>query len=116
MIHLWEAEHDYYCNEGNYSMNGAGHNFNTLDEFLDEWGDSDMDMNLVFRWDWNEDNGFNGDVNYRNGVLLVFVMGQRKGHYQWCEVSVCRADEQKAINFLRPRMEHLIKLWEPLSL
>lgn len=58
---------------------------------------------------------FNGDVNYRNGLLKIFWMGQRKGLYQYSLVEVCRADEADVIGFLRPRWEYLKALWEPVS-
>jgi hypothetical protein len=119
--HLWEADHPYYCNEGNYYANES-----VCDEhknwasFADCYIGSDMDMNLVFRWDWREGEGwgaaeFNNDVNYRNGHLLIFWMGQRKGLYRYSKIEVCRADENAVIEFLRPRWEHLKTLWEPLS-
>lgn len=119
-MRLWEAKHDYYCNEGNYFSNDCGSTFKSFSEFMDGFGDSDMDYNLVFRWDWQEgeDNGaseYNGDDYYRNGKLLVFIMGQRKGRFSWCEVDVCRADEPAVIEFLRPRFEKILQLWTPLS-
>jgi hypothetical protein len=117
--HLWEADHSYYCNEGNYYSGECGTEWKSWAEFLAEFGASDMDYNLVFRWDWKEgeDEGattFNGDVNYRNGRLLIFFMGQRKGLFFWHDIQVCRADEPAVIEFLRPRLAHLISLWEPL--
>lgn len=115
--HLWEVDHSYYCNRGNYY---APDRYRSWAEFIAEYADADFDLNLVFRWDWLEgpDWGlpeFNGDANYRNGLLLVFWMGQRKGLYHWSEVEVCRADEPAVVEFLRPRMQHLLGLWEPLS-
>lgn len=116
---LWEIDHSYYCNEGNYYQNGCGQVYSSIDEFLSEYETADLDMNLVFRWDWREgheeESNYNGDDYYRNGTLLIFIMGQRKGKYWWCEVSVCRADEPKVINFLEPRFNHLRKLWEPFK-
>lgn len=123
--HLWEVEHSYYCNEGNYYAPGNDQptaSYKTFGEFLASEGDSDFDMNLLFRFDWRESESwghgmpFNGDVNYRNGVLLLFWIGQRKGLYRWTEIEVCRADEPAVIEFLRPRLAHLMKLWEPLKL
>ena len=119
--HLWEAEHAYYCNLGNYFNNDCGSEFKSFQDFLAEFGDSDMDYNLLFRWDWKEDdpetgeNSFKGDVNYRNGRLELFWMGQRKGLYQYSVVEVCRADEPAVIAFLKPRMAHLLSLWSPLK-
>jgi len=124
MLHLWEAKHPYYCSESNYYAPGNEQPmsaYKSWADFIDGQGDSDFDYNLVFRWDWNERNPeadeltFNGDVNYRNGKLLVFFMGQRKGLYRWCEVDVCRADEPAVIAYLQPRFEHLKSLWAPLA-
>ena len=124
MAKLWEADHPYYCNEGNYYARGNDQpvaRYRTWAEFMAEEGDSDPDYNLLFRWDWREreDWGhgteFNGDENYRNGVLLLFWMGQRKGLYRWSEVEVCRADEPAIREFLAARFEHLKSLWEPLA-
>lgn len=125
--HLWEVEHDYYCNEGNYFTNKSNvhDHHKTWADFDREYRDSDFDMNLVFRWDWHEggedgDGGwggskFTGDVNYRNGYLQIFWMGQRKGLYRYSTIEVCRADEPAVIAFLQPRWEHLRKMWEPIA-
>jgi len=119
--HLWEVNHSYYCNESNYYQNGTGSSFATWQEFISEFGDSDKDLNLIFRWDWKlptDDDGnliINEDPCYRDGTLQLFLMGQRTGLY-WCtEVSVCKADEPSVIEFLQPRFEHLVSLWEPLE-
>ncbi len=120
---LWEAKHAYYCNEGNYFASGGDRvsaKYQTWADFVAEEGDSDMDYNLLFRWDWSERNDsdeptFNGDVYYRNGRLLLFWMGQRKGLYRWSEVSVCRADEPAVRAWLQPRFDYLMALWSPLA-
>lgn len=119
--HLWEIKHPYYCSEGNYFSNDMHHEYKSWVDFLDEFGDTDMDMNLVFRWDWTEKDyetgepNFNGDENYRNGKLLLFYMGQRKAKCWSCEVDVCRADEAAILEFLKPRWEHMRALWAPFS-
>lgn len=123
MKHLWEVDHPYYCNEGNYFAPGNEQpttHYRSWAEFVEAEADSDFDMNLLFRFDWYEGEDqelapFNGDVNYRNGQLRLFWMGQRKGLYRWSTVEVCRADEPAVIDFLRPRMAHLLSLWEPLE-
>lgn len=118
MKHLWEADHSYYCNLGNYFDNDCGRNFKRFADFLDAFGDADFDMNLLFRWDWKEEDAdgkttFNGDINYRNGELQIFWMGQRKWLYQFSVIEVCRADEPAVIKFLKPRFDHLLEMWEP---
>lgn len=120
---LWEADHSYYCSESNYYAPGNDQPFQhhkSWAEFIDAEGDADLDMNLVFRWDWREGEDwgageFTGDVNYRNGRLLIYFMGQRKGLYRWAEVEVCRADEPAVRAYLEPRLKHLMALWAPLT-
>jgi hypothetical protein len=77
MLHLWEVNHPYYCNEGNYFANDCGDTYGMWSDFHSEYNNSDFDMNLVFRFDWQEGEDwgageFTGDVNYRNGKLLIF--------------------------------------------
>lgn len=120
---LWEASHRYYCNEGNYFARGDQQptcRYRSWGEFLSEEGDSDPDYNLLFRWDWREGEDYdlapyNGDDNYRNGLLMLFWMGQRKGLYRWTEVEVCRADEPSVREFLQDRFDFLVSLWAPLT-
>ncbi|WGM47702.1 hypothetical protein KOAAANKH_02584 [Brevundimonas sp. NIBR10] len=118
-MRLWEADHAYYCNEGNYCLQGCGAEYKRWSDYHAAEGDADMDYNLLFRWDWVEgtDEGaeeFNGDVNYRNGILKLFYMGQRKGIYRFATVQVCRADEPEIRAWLLPRMQYLMDLWSPL--
>jgi hypothetical protein len=120
MPNLWEIDHPYYCNERNFYSNEPGDSYKTWASFIAEYRESDIDLNLVFRFDWKEgeDNGageFAGDCYYRNGILKIFWLRQRKGIFACSEISVCRADEAAVIAFLRPRWEHMQKLWEPLS-
>lgn len=121
MPHLWGADHSYYCNLGNFYSNEPGEHFKSWADFLAANGDCDFDMNLVFRFDWKEDDPetgestYKGDPNYRNGKLEVFWMGQRKGLYRFSVVEVCRNDEPAVIEFLTPRWKHLKELWLPLS-
>jgi hypothetical protein len=120
---LWEIDHPYYCSRSNFYAKGNDQPFvryRSWSEFLREEGDFvDYDYNLLFRWDWLEGEGwelpeFNGDENYRNGLLMLFWMGQRKGLYRWSEVEICRADEPEVRRFLEPRLAHLLALWSPL--
>ncbi len=120
---LWEVKHPYYCNEGNYYARGTITRHDRWQDFIDDMGDADMDLNLLFRWDWespHEDDdpqkpiNWQGDENYRDCTLKLFFMGQRKGAYFCCIVHVCRADEPNVYEYLRVRGEHLLKLWSPV--
>ncbi len=114
-MHLWEAKHRYYCNDGNYYANGTHAMHETWAEFLSEEGDADPDYNMVFRWDWKEgeDDGlgdYNGDDYYRHARFHLYFMGQRKGAFRSAEVKVCRADELSIIEYLRPRWEYMASI------
>lgn len=125
-IHLWDIDHPYYCNEGNYFARDADchSHYKSWPEFVAEQGDADLDMNLVFRFDWepprnyedpDEPIAWQGDEYYRDSVLKLFYMGQRKGLFRWVTIEVCRADEQAVREWLQVRWDHMKKLWEPLS-
>ena len=117
-MHIWEIDHPYYCNEGNYyARESVCSEYKRWQDFLEEYKDADLDLNLIFRFDWvEEEDSYTGDDNYRNGKLKIFWMGQRKGLYRYSIVEVCRADELSVIQFLKPRWEHLRLLWEPISI
>ena len=114
-MHLWESKHPYHMSEGYYHTE-----WKSLDDFMGEFADSDMDYNYIVRWDWLEgrDCGageYNGDDNYRNGRLLIQFVGQRKALLFSHEISVCRADEPRVIEFLRPRFQYAMELWTPMA-
>jgi len=120
--HMWEAEHAYYCSESNYYV-GANHaptkHYRSWSDFVGAEGDADMDCNLLFRWDWVAENRGDysptGDPNYRDGILLLYWMGQRKGLYRWTTIEVCQADEDNVRDYLAPHMDHLMALWAPMA-
>lgn len=125
--HLWEVRHPYYCNEGNWfagSFRDCSCHYERWQDFIAEQGDNDLDLNLLFRFDWEppwEDGDcekpiqWQGDENYRDSTLKLFYMGQRKGLYRWVTIDVCRADEPAVREWLRVRWEHMRTLWAPVS-
>jgi len=122
MARLWESDHEYYCNEGNYyaTPDKTVFHFRSWSDFIGEMGNADMDYNLLFRWDWSEkteegDPTYSGDDYYRNGKLSMFWMGQRKGRFTCTIVDVCRADEPMVVEYLAPRFRYLLDLWAPLA-
>lgn len=119
-MNLWEANHSYYCSESNYYSSEPYAKHGTWHSFSSTFAESDLDMNMVFRFDWyeGEDWGaapFNGDPYYRNGRLLIFFVFQRKGIFACHEISVCRADEPAVVEFLRKRWVYMKELWQPIS-
>lgn len=117
---LYEAKHQYRCEEANYYAGDKSvSRCQSWQDFIDEYADADLDYNLVFRWDWRPngedwDRPLSEDPYYRDGVLYLYFMGQRKGCYFSVLVDVCKADEPAVRAWLLPRLEYLRKLWAPL--
>lgn len=120
--HLWEVKHPYYCNEDHYFGTGSCSysdmhpSHHSWDEFVSGMGKANMDLNLLFRWDWEEpeDRPADRDDNYRDGELQLTYFYQRKGFHIRHTVQVCRSDEPAVIDFLRQHAQHLVRLWEPI--
>jgi hypothetical protein len=110
------VNHPYYCHGNNYYSNDAAQEWDTWKSFHEEYADSDMNMNLAFRWDvikiMEEDCEEIG--NTTGYCMKIFMMGQRKGifipHFI-CNVS--EEDVSEIISFLQPRLDLLKKMWLP---
>lgn len=90
-------------------------------DFIEKFGGSDADMNLVFRWDWgglgdpafgNEDNPLTGS---RETVFHVWWIIQRKGFMVSGEFPVTSDDEPMLREWLTTRWRKLVELWGPVS-
>lgn len=113
MEHLWEVKHDYYCNESNYYSNDCHASYESWADFVEEEGDADMDLNLLFRWDWHcPQSEPDAEPNH---TLQLFFVGQRKGLFRCAEIKVTPDSETDVRQWLFKRYRHLMKLWEPLS-
>ncbi|WP_042174584.1 hypothetical protein [Streptomyces sp. NBRC 110035] len=116
--HLWEIDHPYYCKEGNYYKNGLHDTYASWTEFQEEWGDADKDMNLVFRWDWQRDDGeyLEEGEDPEPDTLLVFWVIQRKAILRSTECIVTEEDEPAVRAWLAERGQYLAAIWEPFTL
>lgn len=109
---LWEYDHPYYCSESNYYSNKCHSDWDSWADFIAEFGASDMDMNLVFRWDWKV--GEEGEEDEGEHTLHVFFMGQRKGLFFATLTHVTPDDEPAVRAWLTERAAHMRLLWAPL--
>ena len=127
-VHLWEVDHPYYSAEGNYFSNDYTTRYVSWESFVEAEGDNDLDMNLLFRWDWQAHDYFDEDTREARQAyadrfgdrdhawtLSLFWILQRKGIYRVTPVEVCKADEPAVREWLATRMRHLLLLWEPLA-
>lgn len=108
-MRLWEADHPYYCSEGNFFRRGMHTRYGSFDEFLESWGYLDEDMNLVFRWDWIAPE----DPN-EHGRLLVFWVLQRKAILRSTECEVTSHDEPEVRSWLTRKARKMREVWTPL--
>lgn len=113
---LWEVDHPYYATEGNYFSNGYHAEYASWAEFIEEQGDLDLDMNLVYRWDWQvpDPDDYEPDEKMPPETLDLFYVGQRKALHRSVSVEIRREDEPAVREWLTVRAEHMRRVWEPL--
>jgi hypothetical protein len=118
VTHLWEIEHPYYCNDGNYYAAGNKQPFERYEswaDFFEAEGNSDLDMNLVFRWDWRKADPQDEHWGNKKDELLIYFMGQRKGLYRWVKIEINDSNEAAVREWLAKRWQHLVLLWQGIS-
>ncbi|AUX81996.1 hypothetical protein SEA_FRANKIE_70 [Mycobacterium phage Frankie] len=120
--HLWEYDHPYYCSEGNYLAQPIEHpecwqTYDSWQDFHEDWGNADPDLNLIFRWDWYAPH-LEFPEDYPDGreehILRLYLMLQRKAFNKSIYVSVTPADEPAIREFLQQRAKTIAAIWEPL--
>ena len=121
--HLWEHNHPYYATEGCYYTPGTRWDevhadWSSWADFFADWGDTDLDYNLLYRWDWRRPDPFDypdeDGIAAPEGELLLFFMLQRKAKPFSHRINVTEADEPAVRAWLTTRAEHLRQVWEPL--
>lgn len=124
MKHLWEVDHPYMMNMGNYFDADCHERAQSLDQFLQQFDEADIDYNWVIRWDWIEGRGCDDDFvrpadrpdTYMDGTLLIQFVGQRKSILFTWEIPVCRYDEPRVRAFLAKYAGYMAKMWAPFDL
>ena len=111
---LWETDHPYYCTEGNYYQNGLHETFDTWADYIAEWGDYDIDMNLIFRWDW-----FTPDPEFSEpgdpDQLVIHRVLQRKAILRSEAIYITKEDEPAVREYLKPYADRMKEIWHPLA-
>ncbi|MFF9910645.1 hypothetical protein [Streptomyces sp. NPDC013457] len=117
MAHLWEIDHPYYCQEGNYFRNGQHTLFASWAEFTETlFHTGDRDQNLLIRWDWKsyrrEPDPLLRDDIAEDELLLFFVL-QRKAWLCSVGIRVRDEDEPAVREFLAECAVSMRDTWEP---
>jgi len=120
-MHLWEIDHDYYCNDANYYSRDSTMEYASFEAFMEEWdGAPAGSYDLLFRWDWKAETDEDSDElseagKAGKGVLKLYWMGQRKGLFKVSLVDVEGTDEERVRVWLQQHLEHMVKLWAPFG-
>lgn len=118
MTHLWDANHPYYCSDTNFRTRDNTERWETWQDFHQTWGQSDPDMNLVFRWDWTkpDPDDYEPGEELPGDKLYVFVMLQRKGDF-WAHIIDVTDDDEPAVReWLTERAKTITAIWAPITL
>ncbi len=107
------AEHPYGCQTGSFDAQEHHTEWSSWADFYEEYGDADVDMNLVWRWDWvlpdlNED-----PEDREEEHLEVFMVHQRRADYKSHRIKVTKKDESVVYLFLAKHAEVMAKIWAP---
>jgi len=109
-------DHDYYCNNSNYYSNEAALEYRTWEEFYNEFGQADVDMNLCFRWDVKEILIGEEETPTGRYCMYVYIMGQRKGKFVPVSIgSVLEENIPSITKYLGMHWEKLDSIWSPIS-
>lgn len=112
MKKLWEIEHPYYHNSGCYYSNDCHNDYDSFEDFREEWKDSDMDYNWIIRWDWLDSS--DPDEELSSDLLQITFFMQRKRYPLSCWIKVTKDDLDAVTKFLTPYAEYMKEMWEPL--
>lgn len=109
------VNHPYYCSDSNYYSNEPFQNYDTMTDFLEDFEDADIDMNLCFRWDIKQN--LDDDENPTGGYCAeVFLMLQRKGIFKPCIIdSVSEEEAERFKAYAKLHWQTLAAIWNPIS-
>lgn len=117
---LWTVRHPYrsevFCYFG--SDGGCPAHYESWQAFLKSHDDEDPDLNLLVRFDWDEETAQPGRTSQERpcrSQLKLFYIWQRKGRFKSVLVDVKRSDEPDVRRWLKERFEHLRGLWSPVA-
>lgn len=112
--HLWEMEHPYYCEASNYYSNEAHIRYDCWTDFISDFGDMDLDLNHVFRWDW--DNNEADEDGPATSRLFLAMMLQRKGKYVPIEIYGMTIDDESQVRkYLERNWQTVMANWAPIG-
>lgn len=113
-VHLWEVDHPYYADDGDYYTRDQHSRHESWAEFSETtFHGGDRDRNHLYRWDWHKagHHGWNG----RELLSLHFVL-QRKAICCSVDIEVTGTDEPAIRAWLVECAGTVRDMWTPLDL
>ena len=108
------AEHDYYCSDSAHHNLGFETDYKNFKDFYNEMGNSDDDMNLVFRFDikTRDENEIVGDTS--KYFMEIFMVHQRKGRFvPFFIENVYETDFELIKEYLERKYAKIQQIWSP---
>lgn len=108
------VKHDYYCSDSSWFSLGFDTQYKTFKDFYEEMGESDDDMNLVFRFDIKERE--ENEITESKYYMEIFMVHQRKGRFvPFFIENVYEEDFEKLNQYLDRKYNKIQQLWKPFS-
>lgn len=123
MLELKETNHSYYCSDSNYYVDGYDNfglsEFESWEEFKEEWldddGQLDNDLNHLFRYDICKQEDYEEESTDGYMLKLYFIL-QRKGNFVPVHVkNIEEKDMPEIESFLKQRWEYMKSQWAEVS-
>ena len=109
-------KHPYYCSETNYFSNDHCAKWENATEFLDCMENSDIDMNLVFRWDIERNTDIETGEELEGYHARVFIIQQRKGIFYPHYIKSITEDElERFLKYIEKHWKRMNEMWAPIS-
>lgn len=103
------VDHGYMSSGTNYHSNGASERFSDFSSFYEEYKDSDLDYNSVYRFDIKE------SVIAGDFWMQIIIIKQRKGIYAPVCIDVVTDDDVPMIlKYLKPHFNKTLSNWSPI--
>ena len=103
-------EHPYYASSSNYYSNEASLSFQTMSDFISEFADADIDMNLIYRWDVHKHD------KSETYWAEIFIIHQRQGIYTPIVIHHFAEDDVSSfISLVTKHKERLLECWKPIA-
>lgn len=119
ILELKEYDHPYYCSESNYYSNECYAHYECWADYLEDYDEAtDVDMNLIFRWDIKPHYDYDEEsheIETGKFELYIFRIKQRKGIFECQEIIITSEDIPAIEAYLKPYYETIKQLWRPFE-